>query len=791
MTRLIRLLSVFILLAAWGQSVAPPAFAQDNERVTPASAAEQIRSLLSQAQLAVLGGTGAAELLDEAQAVYNSSLSADLEANVPQQAASINAAFAGAVAELAGGNGPGFASAATSVWTSLLQAAYTRVEVAIGANNAEDAQMWLAVREFRQATRFTRPDADATLALAAFGRGEIAADATLQSFHADLLDTYQARMEDAMRLIPETQSQGFMVRYAQQTSLAAGYFGILSAQYKEQKGAESLSRAQATFDALKQAGIEGSDPARLLAEVKTLTSGFRAAPLTDVEQGRRAGQLLRFLSLVPIEYGRGVNGTQVTKDIEIEEAITFQHGATAALTDLLTTLQAIDPVKTAEVQRLMSEQTAKLDATSKRTAVTPAAEIESNTAGTTAILKEIMPEAWLKSSPSADIDVIKSVLDQMETAVAAGDYTLAQSARLEAYAILEVGPEARLRVFAPQLSIDIESLFWYGTDMQRGLAYLLSNEAPLAQVKETRAVLDKKLVEALEVVKGDNAPVAVATNASIIVFREGLEAVLILASLLGSLKMGANRRFRKPIWWGVVASLVATVLTFLLARSLLASLARYGEALEAVVSLVAIAVLLLITNWFFHKVYWTGWIASFHTKKKSLIGGEVGQKLGLVALGFTSIYREGLETVLFLQALVLEGGIATVMAGVAVGLAGTVLVGIVVFTLQAKLPYKKMLVATGVMIGFVLLIMVGNTVHVMQLVGWVPIHSIPGLEIPYWAGMWFGLYNTWETILLQVAAGTFVIGSYFLAERQKDRKVEAAQPRQTKKESSGGVVSSS
>jgi high-affinity iron transporter len=216
-----------------------------------------------------------------------------------------------------------------------------------------------------------------------------------------------------------------------------------------------------------------------------------------------------------------------------------------------------------------------------------------------------------------------------------------------------------------------------------------------------------------------------------------------------------------------------------LARGLLASLARFGEALEAVVSLVAIGVLLLITNWFFHKVYWTGWIANFHAQKKRLIGGEVGQMIGLVALGFTSIYREGFETVLFLQALVLEGGVGSVLAGIAVGLAGTVLVGIVVLALQAKLPYKKMLVVTGVMIGAVLLVMVGNTAHVMQVVGWLPAHTVPGLELPYWVGMWFGVYPTWEGVLLQVAAGTFVIGSYFLAEHRKDRKVEAAQPKTT------------
>ncbi len=49
--------------------------------------------------------------------------------------------------------------------------------------------------------------------------------------------------------------------------------------------------------------------------------------------------------------------------------------------------------------------------------------------------------------------------------------------------------------------------------------------------------------------------------------------------------------------------------------------------------------LLIITNWFFHNVYWTGWLASFHRQKTRLIGGTAGQFLGLAVLGFTSIYR--------------------------------------------------------------------------------------------------------------------------------------------------------
>jgi len=216
--------------------------------------------------------------------------------------------------------------------------------------------------------------------------------------------------------------------------------------------------------------------------------------------------------------------------------------------------------------------------------------------------------------------------------------------------------------------------------------------------------------------------------------------------------------------------MLASVLTWIVASTALTALARYGERLEAVVSIIAVVLLLLIMNWFFHDVYWTGWMASFHTQKHRLVQQNAGQFIGLLLLGFSSIYREGFETVIFLQALVLDASTSTVLSGVAIGLTATIIVGWLVFGLQARLPHKKMLIATGILISIVLVMMVGNTTRVLQVVGWLPIHPIRWLVLPHWTGLWLGLYATWEGISLQVASGSFVIGSYFLAEHLHKRK---------------------
>jgi high-affinity iron transporter len=133
--------------------------------------------------------------------------------------------------------------------------------------------------------------------------------------------------------------------------------------------------------------------------------------------------------------------------------------------------------------------------------------------------------------------------------------------------------------------------------------------------------------------------------------------------------------------------------------------------------------------------------------------------------------------VLFLQSLILQSNNLTVALGTAIGLAATVLLGLLVFALQVRLPHKKMLMATGLLIVLVLFTLVGQTTHVMQVVGWFPIHPL-GLSLPYWLGTWFGVYPTLEGLLLQLLVPSVILGSYFAAEGLKRRRLQAALNRQ-------------
>jgi high-affinity iron transporter len=261
-------------------------------------------------------------------------------------------------------------------------------------------------------------------------------------------------------------------------------------------------------------------------------------------------------------------------------------------------------------------------------------------------------------------------------------------------------------------------------------------------------------------------------NSGILVFREGLETILVLAAITASFR-GANSIYKRPVAIGGGVGLLATVGTWFLAAGIIDLLGGKGFGLQAATGIPAIIVLLLVMNWFFHKVYWTGWISHHHKRRKGLLSADPETNmrralLGFGLLGFTSIYREGFEIVLFLQNLRVVFGSSVVLEGVALGGLFTAAVGVLTFSLHQKLPYKRLLIITGAMLLVVLVVMVGEEVNEMQLAGWIGTTSIGNW--PGWLGEWFSLFPNVQTIVAQVGAVVLVLGSYLLAEYLRVRR---------------------
>jgi high-affinity iron transporter len=237
---------------------------------------------------------------------------------------------------------------------------------------------------------------------------------------------------------------------------------------------------------------------------------------------------------------------------------------------------------------------------------------------------------------------------------------------------------------------------------------------------------------------------------------------------------GSKEAHRRPVALGAGIAFVATLITWFIAVGFVGQLSESVPALDlqAATGLLAVIVLLVIMNWFFHKIYWGGWIRAHNRRRRTLLANGAAAEIsrghlqwGLILLGFTSLYREGFEVVLFLQSYNLRLGGGVVLKGALLGIVLSGMVAVLTFVLQQRLPYRKMLITTGVLLGVVLLVMVGEQAQEMQLAHWISKTEISSLAnlIPPWMGMWFAVFPTYETIAAQLIAAVLVIGSYYAA----------------------------
>ncbi len=127
-----------------------------------------------------------------------------------------------------------------------------------------------------------------------------------------------------------------------------------------------------------------------------------------------------------------------------------------------------------------------------------------------------------------------------------------------------------------------------------------------------------------------------------------------------------------------------------------------------------------------------------------------------------TVYREGFETALFLQSLLLEGNIPAVAVGGGAALVCIAVVGLLTFKFGLKLPYRKLLVLTGLLVVAIMVSFIGQTVRLFQTVGWISVHPIPNMQFPDWAGLWLGLYPSWEGLCIPPLALVYVGGAWLM-----------------------------
>ena len=279
-----------------------------------------------------------------------------------------------------------------------------------------------------------------------------------------------------------------------------------------------------------------------------------------------------------------------------------------------------------------------------------------------------------------------------------------------------------------------------------------------------------------------------AGQAFLILIREGLEALLVVAAVIAYLVKSGNKRFAKWIYLGVVAGLAGSGLVAVLFTFLFGGSGPIQEISEGVCALIATLMLLWTSNWMLNKSSVEAWNNYIRNKTEAVVAGaqskvESGQGLGLgmvtslAMLSFLAVFREGAETVIFYESIY---SMSQDAHGMWVGGLAAAAVLIVIFLIlrftSVKIPIGPFFLVTSIVMAVLVVIFAGGGIHALiegDLIEGTYLSIVPTND-------WIGLYPYVETIAAQVIAAIAVVALFVVGFIKKHRMKLAAQAEQAK-----------
>lgn len=362
--------------------------------------------------------------------------------------------------------------------------------------------------------------------------------------------------------------------------------------------------------------------------------------------------------------------------------------------------------------------------------------------------QEVTPDEGIK-----ELDISRALIDESLDLYAEGNveeaYTAARNAYLDHFEYVEIP----LRIRDEGLTLEVEE------DYAR-FRNLIEDEAPLNDIEKVAGELrhgldrvERRLSEA-----GVAAPLLAFTSAFIILFREGFEAVLVVAALLGYLEASRNGQYKGAVLRGVAAAVVASLLVYVAATVFLRLAPVQREMLEAITAILAVVMLFYVSFWLISRLEHRRWME--FVKAKVWAAATTGSALALAGVGFTAVFREGFETVLFYQALLsfAEGlqtwvGLGTLAA--AVVLTG---IGFLIFRAGRRLPVKAFLGTAVILVMALSVAFMGNAVRALQQAAVISVTFLEDFpRLPIFVADLTGWHPTRESLLAQAALATIYL----------------------------------
>lgn len=373
-------------------------------------------------------------------------------------------------------------------------------------------------------------------------------------------------------------------------------------------------------------------------------------------------------------------------------------------------------------------------------------------------------QLWLRAHPEAlaavalspiqfTVATLRESLDAYRSGNTVVAQQLALTAYLEGFELIEASLDS---VDAP-LRTQIERELM---DYRSQLASSASVDAVERQLDGTMDLL-KTAEQTLE--SNHLGAGALFTASLLILLREGLEAILVLAAIIAFLVKSGRRDALSWVHLGWVTALIAGAATWFAATYVISISGASREMTEAVSALCAAAVLLYVGIWLHSKANARSWQEFLREQ----VGGALGRRTlwALASVSFLAVYRELFEIVLFYEALWAQAGdvgAGPLLAGVGVAAAMLALIGWGVFRYGLRLPIDRFFTATAAVLAVLAVIFLGQGVSALQEAGAIGVNRIAFIRVP---GL--GIFPTVQTLAAQAAGVLVIVGSFAWASRNR------------------------
>ena len=242
-------------------------------------------------------------------------------------------------------------------------------------------------------------------------------------------------------------------------------------------------------------------------------------------------------------------------------------------------------------------------------------------------------------------------------------------------------------------------------------------------------------------------------QAFVILLREGLEALLVVAAIIAYLIKSGHKNMVKYIYLGLVAGIVASLIVAALFGLLFNGSGPQQEITEGVVALFAMLMLLYTSNWMISRSSVQAW--NKYISDQTTAAVSQGSLISLALLSFLAVFREGAETVIFYQAIfaVSNGADSMIWGGFVAAAAVLVVIFLLIRFASVRIPIRPFFTGTSALMSVLVVIFAGGGVHALiegDALAGMYIQGLPTND-------WLGFYPYVETIVAQIVAVIVVI----------------------------------